>query len=54
MVLRMRLVVDRIGLGFVVYLIFDAFVAAVHAVVAANTRILVLLEKHGFSPEKRR
>jgi hypothetical protein len=36
----MRLVVERIELGFEVCLIFETFVAGVHAVVGANTRIL--------------
>lgn len=50
--LRMRLVVERVGLGFVVCLIFATFVAAVHAVVGASTPAPRTAEKHGFSTGK--
>lgn len=47
--LRMRLVVERVGLGFVVCLIFETFVAAVHAVVGASTPEPRTAERHRFS-----
>lgn len=50
--LRMRLVVERVGLGFVVCLIFETFVAAVHAVVGASTPEPRPTAKHGFPTEK--
>lgn len=50
--LRMHLVVERVGLGFVVCLIFATFVAAVHAVVGASTPEPRTAEKQGFPPGK--
>jgi len=51
--LRMRLAVERVGLGFVVCLIFETFVAAVHAVVGASTRSRTA-EKPSFPTGKNR
>ena len=41
--------VEPLRLGFVVCLIFETFVAAVHAVVGASTREPRIAEKHRFS-----
>lgn len=46
--LRMRLVVKWVGLGFVVCLIFETFVAGVHAIAGASTPDPQTAEKHGF------
>lgn len=50
----MGLVVEWLGLGVVVCLVFETFVAAVHAVVGANTRTFELLRSTVFPPGKRR
>ncbi len=52
--LRMCLVAERVGLGFAVCLIFETFVAAVHAAVGANTPEHRTAEKLGFPTGKPR
>lgn len=44
----MRLVVERGGLGFMVWLLTATFVATVNAVVGASTPEPLTAQKHGF------